>query len=112
MLREHLSIRKDSGLVHKELSAGRIKIDNDAVDKVADLLENVFQNPFKEITGLTSLTVGVAATDEIRSNLLEAKEKRKVACKEFVEGRCSSEPKLDFFDPLKKLKTFKDLKVI
>jgi hypothetical protein len=78
------------------------------------LLENVFQNPFKEITGLTSLTVGVAATDEIRSNLLEAKEKGKVACKEFVEGRCSSKPKLDFFDPLKKLKlkTFKDLKAI
>lgn len=74
-------------MVHKELSPGRIKIDNDAVDKVADLLKSVFQNPFKEITGLINLTVGVAATDEIRSNLLEAKEKRKVACKEFVEGR-------------------------
>ena len=73
MLREHLSIRKDSGLVHKKLSPGRIKIDNNAVNKVADLLENVFQKPSKEITGLTSLTVGVAATDEILSKLLEAK---------------------------------------
>ena len=38
----------------KELAPGRIRIDNDAVDKLVHLLDKVFQNPFKEVTGLTT----------------------------------------------------------
>ena len=36
------------------------------------------------------------------------------ACKEFVKSRCTPNPTLDFFDPLKKnsLKTFKNMKEV
>ena len=45
LLREHLSMTPDKTYVHKELAPARIKTDLGAVEKVVDLLENVFSNP-------------------------------------------------------------------
>jgi hypothetical protein len=64
-------------LVHKELSPGRIKIDNDAVDKVADLLKSVFQNPFKEITGLLILQLVSRPQTKSAQIYLKLKKKEK-----------------------------------
>ena len=114
LLREHLSFEPSSLYVHKELVFARIKTDIEAVERVLDLLENVFKNPWSKDSELTSLSTGIEATSEVRSNLLQAKEKGLAACKEFIKDRCSSDSVLDYFDPLKKqkLKTFKDLKAV
>ncbi len=63
---------------------------------------------------LLSLSTGIAASLEVKNDLLSAKEKGMNACKNFVISRCSSEPTAEFFDPLKKtnLKTFKHLKKV
>ena len=81
---------------------------------MVDLLENVFNNPWSKDSELTSLSTGIEATSQVRSNLLQAQEKGLAACKKIIDERCSSDSTIDYFDPLKKkkLKTFKDLKTI
>ena len=74
-LREHLcgnidTIDIDKTYVHKERAPARIKTDLGAVEKVVDLLENVFSNPWAKESDFTSLSIGVAATSEVRSDLL------------------------------------------
>ena len=46
--------------------------------------------------------------------LLQVKSRRRQAAYDFVVNHCSSDPTLDYFDPLKKakLKSFKDLKAV
>ena len=113
LLREHLS-SKPPNYVHKELAPGRIKKDTTkAVEKGINLLENVFTNPWNG-GDLTSLSTGIEATAEVKDSLLGAKDGEFAACLEFISSRCSSSPKLDFFDPLpkSKYKTFKDLKKV
>ena len=102
----------DKTYVHKELAPARIKTDLGAVEKVVDLLENAFSNPWAKEGDITSLSTGVAATSEVRNDLLEARERGQKAVNEFVVSRCSSAPTSDYFDPLRKmkLKTFKNLK--
>ena len=75
LLREHLSMTPDKTYVHKELAPARIKTDVGAVEKVVDLLENVFSNPWAKEGDLTSLSTGIAATLEVRNDLLEARER-------------------------------------
>ena len=45
LLREHLAI-KPNDYVHKELAPSRIKTDIEALDRVINLCENVFKNPW------------------------------------------------------------------
>ena len=68
LLREHLSFEPSSLYVHKELVPARIKTDIEAVERVLDLLENVFKNPWSKDSELTSLSTGIEATSEVRSN--------------------------------------------
>ena len=112
LLREHLEI-KPNEYVHKELAPSRIKTDIEAVDRVINLCENVFKNPWDE-GELISLSTGLEATADIKDNLLKAKEVGLKGCQEFIDTRGSANPELDFFDPLpkSKMKTFKDLKKV
>ena len=112
LLRKHLSIKPPS-YVHKELAPGRIKKDIEAVEKGINLLQNVFTNPWNG-GDLTSLSTGIEAAAEIKDSLLGAKNGGFSACLEFISTRCSSSPKLDFFEPLpkSKYKSFKDLKKV
>ena len=73
MLREQLTFNSDSLYVHKELAQARVKSDNLAVEKVVYLIENVFNNPWTADSELISLTTGIAATSEIRHDLIHAK---------------------------------------
>ena len=112
LLREHLSI-KPKDYVHKELAPSRIKTDIEAVDKVINVCENVFKNPW-EGDDFVSLSTGLEAAADINDNLLKAKEVGLKACQEFIDTGGSPNPELDFFDPLpkSKMKTFKDLKKV
>ena len=114
MLREQLTFNSDSLYIHKELAPARVKSDNLAVEKVVYLIENVFNNPWTADSGLISLTTGIAATSEIKHDLIHAKVKGSNACKNFIESRCSSESIADFFGPITKLrlKSFKDLRIV
>lgn len=112
---EHLSQdHEGSKSVHNDLTPARIKADAEAVTRVVDVLQNVLRNPWDKESELTSLSTGLAATTEIRDDLLQAKSKGQVACKEFVMARCSQNPTCGFFDTLKKmkLKSFKDLQAV
>ena len=111
-MREHLSIATNKAYVHNELTPGRKKADARDVDKLTDLLEEVFSNPWKINVKFTSLSTGIAVTSEIRDDLLKARERGQKAAKEFVLARSSATPKKDFYDPMKKvkLKTFNNLK--
>ena len=59
-------------------------------------------------------STGVAATAEVKDDLLQASAKGKSACRELVLQRCWSTATGDFFYPLKKLKlnSSKDLKAV
>ena len=83
------------------------------MEKGINLLENVFTNLWNG-GDLTSLSTGIEATAEVKDSLLGAKNGGFSACLEFISTRCSSYPKLDFFEPLpkSKYKTFKDLKKV
>ena len=72
LLREHLSI-KPKDYVHKELALSRIKTDFEAVDKVINVCENVFKNPW-EGGDFVSLSTGLEAKADIKDNLLKANE--------------------------------------
>ena len=100
MLREQLTF--DTLYVHKELAPARVKSDNLAVEKVVCLIENEY-NPWIADSELITLTTGIAATSEIRHDLMHVKVKGSNACKNFIESRCSSESTADFFDPIIKL---------
>ena len=52
----------DKTYVHKERAPARSKTDLGALEKVVDLLENVFGNPWAKESDFTSLSTGVAAT--------------------------------------------------
>ena len=98
-------------LIHKELAPARIKEDIKAVEKLLDLLEDVFTNPWKQDAVFTSLSSGIEATKDVSDELLQAKSRERQAANDFVVNRCSSDATLDYFDPLKKakLKSFKDM---
>ena len=114
LLREHLSVSPKKAYVHTELAAARIKTDLEAVGKVVGLPEGVFSNPLAKESDRTTLSTGVAATTEVRNDLLQARDRGQKALNYFVISRCSSLPTANFFDPLRKmkLKSFKDLKTI
>ncbi len=97
-----------------KVGSGRTKDDIKAVEKMVELIEDVFTNPWKPNAAFTSLSTGVEATKGVKDDLLQAKAKGKQAANEFVVNRCSSKPTVDYFDPLKKtkLKTFKNLKAV
>ena len=104
---------KPNDYVHKELAPSRIKTDIEAVDRVINLCENVFKNPWDE-GELISLSTGLEATADIKDSLFKAKEVGLKGSQEFIDTRGSANPELDFFDPLpkSKMKTFKDLKKV
>ena len=112
LLRDHLSLATNKAYVHNELTAGRIKADVRGVNKLVDLLGEVFSNPLKNNAEFTSLSTGIAVTAEVRDDLLQAREKGQKEAKEFVLTRSSSVAVKNFYDPMKKvkLKSFKNLK--
>ena len=65
-MREHLSISTNKAYVLNELTLGKIKADARDVDKLADLLDEVFRNPWKPNADFTSLSTGIAVTTKVR----------------------------------------------
>ena len=75
LMREHLSMSLNKAYVHNELTPGRIGADARDVDKLGDLLDEVFRNPWKTNAEFTSLSTGIAVTTEVRDDLLKARER-------------------------------------
>ena len=94
LLREHLAI-KPNDYVHKELAPSRIKTDIEAVDRVINLCENVFKNPWDE-GELISLSTGLEAAADIKDSLFKEKEVGLNGSQEFIDTRGSANPELDF----------------
>ena len=97
-----MSVNSHQTYIHKELAPSRIERDIKAVEKVVELLDDVFTNPWRPNTAFTSLSTGVEATDGVKDDLLEAgkrKGKEKQAANKFVVNRCLSSLNLDYFEP-------------
>ena len=96
---------------HKDLTPSRIKKDERDVQAIIDVAKNVFINPFSR-SSLISISNGMVATENVREDLLNAKEKGMEAMEEFITSRLTENPEVEFFDPIKKmkLKTFSTMK--
>ncbi len=79
LFREQIGL-KSKKYVHKEMAPARVQKDMLAVEKVIEVLENVFISPWKG-EELLSLSTGVVASLEVKDDLLGAREKGKEACK-------------------------------
>ena len=99
-------LEKSEERSHKEASLPRIKKDFECVRRIQGYLEDDC-NPFRVSEDLVHLTSGVVAPDDVRVDLLDAREKGTDALKEFVRTRLNSS-ETGFHDPLQKmnLKTF------
>ena len=60
--------------------------------KLADLLDDVFTNPWKQDAASTNLSTGVEVTTE---DFMQAKSKVKQVTDDFVVKRCPSNPTSD-----------------
>ena len=86
---------------HHDLSPSRINKDQCDVQAVYDTISSIFVNPFSEMD-LVSLSTGVAPSELITQDLLNAQSVGEKSMKEFID------------DPLKKLKlgTFSSMKKV
>ena len=96
---------------HKDLTSSRIMKDERDIQSVLEVVNNVFINLFSD-NDLLCISNGLVATDEVKYDLLTAREKGIKAMVTFHESHLASTPEQDFFTPIKKLqlKTFTIMK--
>ena len=96
---------------HKDLRVSRIARDEKDVLSVINIFENVIINPFSQ-NNLLCISNGLVATEDVKKDLLQAKERGKAAMEVFIESRLTPEAEAEFFSPIKKLKlkSFSSLK--
>ncbi len=96
---------------HKEMSGNRISTDESAVMCIVDYIENGNMNPFAcESDEITSLTSGIVAPEDVKLDLLKAKQIGERNSNEFIEKRLLTN-EVPFHEPISGLglKTFSDL---
>ena len=93
---------------HKENGSSRIKRDEDDVTKITEVIEG-WRNPFEASDELVVLSSGRVADENVKQDLLTAKEKGRLAFQTFVNERLVTNAK-GFFDTFTKLKlgSFRD----
>ena len=93
---------------HKENRSSRIKRDEDDVTKITEVIEG-WRNPFEASDELVVLSSGRVADENVKQDLLTAKEKGRLAFQTFVNERLVTNAK-GFFDTFTKLKlgSFRD----
>ena len=93
----------------KELQRSRIKFDKDATRKCHNKLKEL--SPiYERCNALVSLSSGINATNEVKQDLLRAKQVRKNQAEDFIETRIKKN-QIGFYDTIKKnkLKTFSSM---
>ncbi|XP_066917320.1 uncharacterized protein [Clytia hemisphaerica] len=98
-MQEFLSMSRNSK--HPDLSPARIRRDQKDVKNVKDTIDSMFINPFEECD-LMSLTSGVAPTEEVKDQLLDAEMLGENALVKFQQERLQSN-EVDFFATLNRL---------
>lgn len=95
----------------KDLLASRRAIDNGAVNRAYDVLEN-WGNPFDARSYLINICSGKETTQDIQKDLITAESVGESCLQSFINDRLKTS-KISFYDPIKKLKlkSFSDLKV-
>ena len=91
----------ETNLKRHDLLASRIKRDQCDIQPVHDTAISVFVNPFSEME-LISLSSGIAPTDKIKTDLLDAHTIGETAMNKLVHERPVNTTQ--FFEPLRKLK--------
>ena len=100
-MHEFLSFHTNS--THPDLSPARIKRDQKDVQTALETILSMFINPFDDQMDLISLSTGVAPTEKVTEDLLNAESIGDMALRKFQQERLTDQ-KVDFFDPIKKLK--------
>ena len=80
---------------HKNLTGSRIMKDERDMQSVLEVVNNVFINPFSD-NDLLCISNSLVATDEVKYDLLTAREKGIKAMAIFHESRLASTPEQDF----------------
>lgn len=96
---------------HADLQQPRMKKDEEAVSSVVDLIQG-WINPFHQNEDLVSISTAKAATRDIASDLMHAREIGELSYATFKEERLEKDPPVKkFHEPMKttKLKTFANM---
>ena len=88
--------------LHKETASARVRLDEEDVRKVMEVVSN-WNNPFNESEELVSISSGCVANNDIKEDLLSARQKGNDALTTFVEERILSNS-TGFHETLSKLK--------
>ena len=93
------------GIKYPDLSRARIQRDEEDIKSLLEMLQNIWLNPFsKESTDLCNMSTGAIVEPELISDVLNAREKGKEACEQFISERLSSSRSKKFFDSLPRIK--------
>ncbi len=79
------NVVRTDGSDHKDTGRNRIKCDEEDVVKLVAQFEHY--DVFQQTTDLIAVTTGDVASDEIRNDLLQAKERGEAVVKTFVQER-------------------------
>ena len=89
---------------HKDLTKSRISRDEKDVKSVYNVLSAIFIPRFSEQL-LVSISTGTVVAESEADKVMEAYVNGKTAMQSFIDNRLSNNPKVSFFDPIKKMKT-------
>lgn len=102
-------LKKEEENDHKDSSSSRVKRDEDDISK----LKSTFMkyDVFRSTKDLVAITTGDIATDEVKEDLLHAKDKGSRLVSTFIQERLGENADKNFHDTIKlqKLKTFESL---
>ena len=90
---------------HSDLSRPRIHRDEEDMKSLLEMFQNIWQNPFsKKSLDLCNMSTGAIVEPELISDVLNAREKGKETCEQFISERLSSSRSKKFFDSLPRIK--------
>ena len=97
--------------IAKEVSASRIKFDEESVQKCSDVIDTLTPI-FKESDGIISISSGVNANQDVQKDLLAAKSIGDMKSAKFIRERIKDDD-VPFYDPISKnnLKTFSSMNI-
>ena len=87
---------------HVELSPGRMERDEADVRNIKICIDTLLQNLWKHGHSISNFALGEIATEEIINDIIDSKNRGKVALNEFIQRFTKNGPKLKYYDQTKR----------
>ena len=97
-------IRKKTSTKHVDLGSNRIKRDEIDVKNILSCIDTWLPNFWRSGHPVTNFATGEIATDEMKTDLNDIKERGETARDEFIERFTKADSPLSYYDPIKKQK--------